>query len=109
LGAKLGEGTWETAKIAWAKLSPKVKQKPLAQGAAVALSEDSEDIEAQAILTKQLEKLLTAHPDLAQSLSDLLSHEPGAVAQMTMVSQTVTGNQNIVIGTSSDSVTITQG
>lgn len=109
LGSKLGEGTWETAKTAWAKLSPKVNKKPLAQGAAVALSEDAEDAEAQAILTKQIEKLLTAHPDLAQSLSALLSRESGAVAQMTTVSQTVTGEQNIVIGTSSGSVTITQG
>ena len=109
LGAKLGEGTWETAKKAWVKLSPKVNQKPLAQGAAVALSEDAEDAEAQAILTQQLEKLLTANPDLAESLSALLSRESEVVAQMTSVSQTVTGDQNIVIGTSSGSVNITQG
>ncbi|NJM99429.1 MAG: hypothetical protein HC800_21855 [Phormidesmis sp. RL_2_1] len=109
LGTKLGEGTWETAKTAWAKLLPKVNKKPLAQGAAVALSEDAEDAEAQAILTKQLEQLLTAEPDLAESLSGLLSRKSGAVATMTRVSQTVTGAKNIVIGTTNGSINITQG
>ncbi len=109
LGSKLGEGTWETAKTVWTKLAAKVKTKPLAQGAAAAVAEDGQDAEAQAIFTQQLEKLLTAHPDLAQTLAALLSRESGAVAQMTTVSQTVTGNQNIVMGTSSGSVNIIQG
>ena len=109
LGAKLGEGTWETAKAAWGKLAPKVAAKPLAQGAAVALSENSQDAEAQAILTSQLEKLLAAHPDLATALQQLLNTEADAVAQVATVTQTVTGDRNITIGSASGSVNISQG
>ena len=109
LGAKLGEGTWETAKAAWAKLSPKVAAKPLAQGAATALGEDSQDAEAQAILTSQLEKLLAAHPDLAADLQQLLNTEAEAVSQVVNVTQTVTGDRNITIGSASGGVNISQG
>jgi len=55
LGTKLGDGTWRTTKTAWAKLSPKVNRKLMAQRAPVVLSEDAEDAEAQTILTNQLE------------------------------------------------------
>jgi len=44
----------------------------------------------------------------SQSLSALLSRESGAVAQMPRVSQTVTDDNNIVIGTSSGSVSIAE-
>ena len=109
LGAKLGEGTWETAKAAWGKLAPKVAAKPLAQGAAMELADDSQDAEAQAILTSQLEKLLAAHPALAASLQQLLNAEADAVAQVVNVTQTVAGNKNITIGSTSGSVNISQG
>ena len=118
LGAKLGEGTWETAKAAWAKLSPKVAAKPLGQDGPRAafpadssrwLGEDSQDAEAQAILTSQLEKLLAAHPDLAADLQQLLNTEAEAVSQVVNVTQTVTGDRNITIGSASGGVNISQG
>ncbi|MEL6556322.1 MAG: tetratricopeptide repeat protein [Cyanobacteria bacterium J06621_11] len=103
LGSKLGEGSWETAKTAWAKLSSKVAAKPLMQGAAVALAEDAEDAEAQAIFTKQLEKLFTAAPDLEQTLSVLLSCQPqpktlAVPPSASSVDPNITGDRNVVTG-----------
>lgn len=109
LGGKLGEGTWETAKQAWGKLAPKVTDKPLAKGAAEALANNGQDDEAQEIWLSQLKKVLTANPELAKDLQGLLDQEAEAVAQAVSVCQTVVGDKNIVIGSSSGSINITQG
>lgn len=109
LGGKLGEGTWETAKQAWGKLAPKVTEKPLAKGATEALAVNGQDDEAQEIWLSQLKKVLTANPDLAKDLQGLLDQEADAVAQAVNVSQTVVGDKNIVIGSASGPINITQG
>lgn len=109
LGEKFGEGAWEKAKQVWGALSPKVKEKPLAQGAAAAIAEDTQDEDAQAIFAQQLKKLLSANPDLAISLQQLLAENADTVAKVTPITQTVTGDRNIVIGEASGSVNITQG
>ncbi len=109
LGKKLGEGTWETAKQAWGKLAPKVTEKPLAKGAAEALAENGEDDEAQEIWLSQLKKVLVANPELAQELQGLLDKDAETVGQAVSVAQSVVGDRNIVIGSSSGSVNITQG
>lgn len=108
LGEKLGESSWATAKEIWRKLSPKVEEKPIAKGAVVALKEDSQDDEAKTILTSQLEKVLIANPDLAQSLQTLLDAKSKTVGNVVNVTQAVTGKKNIVIGESSGSVSINQ-
>ncbi|EKU96909.1 hypothetical protein Lepto7375DRAFT_0834 [Leptolyngbya sp. PCC 7375] len=108
LGEKLGEGTWEKAKQVWGKVFPKVNEKPLAKGAAEALAEDTQDKDAQDALTKEFKKLLEANPELAQSLQQLLAEDTEAVAKAVSVTQTVTGDQNIIIGDASGSFTITQ-
>lgn len=108
LGEKFGEGSWEKAKQVWDKLSPKVKEKPLAQGAAAAIAEDTEDKDAQDALTKQLKKLLAANPKLAGSLQQMMQENADTVAKMIQVTQRVTGERNVVIGDASGSVNITQ-
>lgn len=108
LGEKFGEGSWEKAKQVWTKLSPTVKEKPLAQGAATAIAQDTEDEDAQAVLTRQLEKLLDANPELARSLQQMLDENAVAVASVTQITQTVTGDKNITIGNASGSTNITQ-
>ena len=65
--------------------------------------------EAQEIWLSQLKKVLTANPELAKDLQGLLDQEAEAVAQAVSVCQTVVGDKNIVIGSSSGSINITQG
>lgn len=107
LGAELGESSWETAKKVWNKIASKVKEKPIAQGAVAAVAEDLCDEDAQAILTKQLEKLLIDNPSLSQSLQKILISSD-SVSQAVTVTQTVTGNKNIVIGEADGFVNISQ-
>lgn len=109
LGEKLGEGAWETAKQVWAKVAPKVNEKPLAMGAVEALAEDMQDEDAKDTLTKQFKKLLDANPEFAQALQQLLEADSEAVARVLTIAQTVRGDKNIVIGDASGSITITQG
>lgn len=108
LGAKLGEGTWEVAKRAWEKIAPKVNEKPLAKGAAAAVSEDPQDKDAQTVLAKQVEKLLTANPDLSKELQDLLVTASVFETKEVEVTQTVTGDKNIIIGEGNGIINITQ-
>ncbi|MBE9067180.1 hypothetical protein IQ260_10985 [Leptolyngbya cf. ectocarpi LEGE 11479] len=108
LGSKLGEGTWETAKQVWGKLSPKVAEKPLAQGALEALADNSQDNEAQEVWISQLTKMLAANSNLAEELQRLLDKDAKVVKQAVSVSQTVVGDRNIVIGNSSGFFNLTQ-
>ena len=109
LGEKLGEGAWETAKRVWAKVAPKVNEKPLAMGAVEALAEDTQDEDAKDTLTKQFKKLLDANPEFAKALQQLLEADSEAVARVLTIAQTVRGDKNIVIGDASGSINITQG
>ncbi|MEM6866763.1 MAG: hypothetical protein AAF528_00065 [Cyanobacteria bacterium P01_C01_bin.121] len=108
LGEKLGEGTWNKAQAVWNKLALKVKGKPLAKGAAEALAEDAEDEDAKEALTRQLDKVLAANPDLSQALQQLLAADAEAVSKVVTVTQTVTGDKNIVIGSGDGSVNVRQ-
>lgn len=108
LGEKFGEGTWNKAKDVWHKLAPKVNEKPLAKGAAEALAEDTQDEDAKEALTKQLDKVLATDSTLAQALKQLMTTDAEVVQKVLTVTQTVTGDQNIVIGDASGSVNIRQ-
>jgi hypothetical protein len=109
LGEKLGEGSWDKAQQLWGRLLPKVAEKPLAQGAVQALAENAEDDEAKDILSKQLQKLFEANPDLAQQIQQMVSSDQDMIANAVTITQNVQGNQNIVIGEASGSVNIRQG
>lgn len=101
LGGKLGRGTWDKAKGIWKKVFPKVKEKPLAKGAAEALAEDIQDEDALDVLTRQLNTLLEADPVLAQELHKLMVEDEEVISKAVSITQTIKGDKNIVIGQSS--------
>ena len=108
LGEKFGEDSWEKAKQVWGKLAPRVKEKPMAQGAAAAIAEDTRNERAKDLLVEELKELLAADVELKSFLQQLLNENAEAVASVTQVTQTVTGDRNIVIGNASGSTNITQ-
>lgn len=93
-GKALGENTPEILKSLWAKLRPKVEEKPAAAEAVEDVAKASEDADAQAALRIQLRKILESDPALAAEIAKLVEqaqatqatyhaevHGSGAVAQ----------------------------
>src|SRR6185295_13832735 len=92
-GKKLGEGAPEILKSLWAKLRPKVEEKPAAAEAAQDVAKSPEDPDSQAALRVQLRKILEADSSLAAEIAKLLEaagpkttyqaemHGSGAIAQ----------------------------
>ena len=109
LGEQIGQDSWATAKAAWAKVQPKVEDNPIAISGAKAIAQDRQSKKAQTLLTQELTELLEANPELAQSLKALLKEDDPAVQNAVQVTQNVTGDMNITIGSASGSVNIQQG
>ncbi|HEX9945220.1 MAG TPA: hypothetical protein VGG03_24685 [Thermoanaerobaculia bacterium] len=92
-GKKLGEEGVDLLKRLWAKLRPKVEEKPAAAEAVQDVARAPEDTDAQAALRLQLRKILEADSSLASEIAKLLEaagpktsyhaevHGSGAVAQ----------------------------
>jgi hypothetical protein len=92
-GKKLGEGAPEILKSLWAKLRPKVEEKPAASEAAQDVAKSPEDADSQAALRIQLRKILEADSSLAAEIATMLEaagpkttyhaevHGEGAIAQ----------------------------
>jgi hypothetical protein len=70
-GAKLGEEAWSIAKIIWAKLSPKVLERPALEAAAKDAANSPSDDDSHEILRLQIKKLLSE--DKNASLNENLS------------------------------------
>jgi hypothetical protein len=97
----LGEKGPEMLKALWAKLRPKVAEKPSADEAVHDVVKAPEDADAQAVLRVQLRKILEADSSLAAEIAQILEgagpktsfhaevHGSGAVAQ---------GQGNVVAG-----------
>lgn len=99
---KVGEKSLETVEKIWSKLRPKVEAKEAAKEAVEDVAKDPENPTLQTVLQVQLEKILTQNPDLATEIAQLLKEaESEAQASGVSIQQTVTGNQNQVIGTMS--------
>ena len=115
LGEKVGEGSWVKATQVWGVLWPRVKEKPLVQGAVTAIAKDTQDEDAKAILTQQLEKVFTVDSTLAQTLESILSHESAVAFGLVsivlpaaqLINQSVTRDLNRVV-CRTDSATIDQ-
>jgi hypothetical protein len=100
-GETLKEEGLELAKKLWARLRPKVEEKPAAIEAAQDVAKAPEDSDAQGALRLQLRKLLEEDASLASELAKLLDaaghrqtwtaelHGSGAIAQ---------GQGNVVAG-----------
>lgn len=95
----VGEKTLDKVDQIWAKLRPKVEAKEAAKEAAEDVAKTPDDETMRTVLQVQLRKILEQHSDLAKEVAQLLQEaEAEAEASGTRIEQTVTGNQNQVIG-----------
>lgn len=100
-GETLSEKAPEWIKGLWAKLRPKVEEKPAAAEAVQDVAKAPEDVDAQAALRIQLRKILEADSSFAAEVAKLIEaagpktsyqaelHGSGAIAQ---------GTDNVVAG-----------
>ncbi len=95
---KFGEDAWTKAKAVWEKLHPKVEAKAAAKEAATDLATTPEDEDLQTALRVQLKKLLEGDAALAEAIAQILQADAPDGTPGTQIVQTVTGNQNQVIG-----------
>ena len=101
---KLGEATWTKAIAIWNQLHPKIKDKPAAQEAIADLSQNPDDPDLQAVFRVQLKKILGQDDELCQAIAKILEgNDPTPTTQIT---QTVTGNNNQIIGQSVGSTVV---
>ena len=70
---KAGGEAWNTAKTLWAKLRPKVEEKPAALEAVKDVAAQPDDEEARIVLRRQLGKLLDQEPELAREITQIMS------------------------------------
>lgn len=95
---KFGEAAWQKAQSVWKALSPKVEAKEAANEAVTDVASNPEDEDSLAALRLQLKKLLVQDEHLAATIAKLLQDDAADGAPGLQIVQTVTGNQNQVIG-----------
>ncbi len=95
---ELGVDALHKAQSFWAVLWPNLKAKPAAQEAITDLAADPDDIDLQAVLRVQFQKLLDQDPTLAKTLMAILK-EPGTDdTPGIQIVQRVIGNRTQLIG-----------
>jgi len=95
---KFGEDAWNKAKALWSKLQPEVEAKSDVKIAAEQVAAKPDSQSRQAVLQEELETLLNENSDLARAIAQLLQADAPNGTPGTQIIQTVTGNQNQVIG-----------
>lgn len=75
VGKKLGESSWEKAKILWRKINIFVKDDPKLKGVSIALAEEPQDQDFQVAFAKLLVTQLENLPELADELFDLMKDD----------------------------------
>jgi len=75
VGGKLGEQAFELAKRLWQHLRPTIEASPAALEAVKDAAADTEDPDNLAALRKELKKILTQNPELAETLAKLLNED----------------------------------
>jgi hypothetical protein len=108
LGVKLGEGSWEQAKKIWMKLNPQIESRRLAKASVEELANDENNTEAKDALCAQLNSIFENNPSLANEITLIIQEKSSTTSKVISVSQTVTGNQNLVIGQSEGQLNIKQ-
>jgi hypothetical protein len=96
--SKLGADTWDAAKKIWDKLSPKVEAKGDAKIAAEQLAAKPESDARKAVFQEELETLLKENPDLANAIAKILAEASPEVIAGVQITQTTTGDKNVIIG-----------
>lgn len=97
IAAKFGEAAWTKASAIWAKLQPDVNNNEDLKIAVNQVAAKPDNSNRQAVLQDELETLLNAKPDLARAIAQLFQDGQTSIPT-TQINQTVTGNQNQVIG-----------
>jgi hypothetical protein len=95
---KFGEASWTKAQAVWEKLGPKVEGKESATEAAVDVANAPEDEDLRVALKVQLKKMLDQDEALANAIAQILEADASDATPGTQIVQTVTGDQNQVIG-----------
>ncbi len=75
IGGKLGEQALELAKRLWQHIHPKIEASPAASEAVKDAASDPEDEDNLASLRKEIKKILTSDPALAEILHTLLENQ----------------------------------
>lgn len=96
--SKIGADTWEAAKKIWDKLSPNVEAKGDAKIAAEQLAAKPESDARKAVFQEELETLLKENPDLTEAIAKILADTPPEVIAGVQITQTTTGDKNVIIG-----------
>jgi hypothetical protein len=95
---KFGEASWRKAQAVWAQLSPKIEAKEAAKEAVLDVANAPEDEDFQIALKVQLKKLLAQDEALFNAITQILEADVTKGTAGIRIDQTVTGNQNQVIG-----------
>ena len=72
---KVGEDVWNSAKVIWAKLWPKVEANNDAKKAAAEAAKNLEDEDFQGAFRAELKKILTADTELAEEIAKILEEQ----------------------------------
>jgi len=95
---KFGEDVWETAKKIWERLRPKLEAKDDARIAAEQVAAKPDSKARKDVFQEELETLLKENPDLAEEIAEILAERTLDGTSRLQIIQTITGNQNQVIG-----------
>ncbi|MCU0568676.1 MAG: hypothetical protein MUF49_19020 [Oculatellaceae cyanobacterium Prado106] len=98
VGTQVSENALNKAKAVWDKLHPKVEAKEAAKEAAEDVAKAPDDADSQAALRVQIKKILEADPELAEAIAQILQEPAPDGTPGLQIVQTVTGNNNQVIG-----------
>ncbi len=93
-----GEDAWNKAKAVWSKLHPQLEAKEDMKVAAEQVATKPESEARKAVFKEELEILLKDNPDLAEAIAKILQENAPDGTPGNQIIQTVTGNQNQVIG-----------
>ncbi|MCU0565240.1 MAG: hypothetical protein MUF49_01420 [Oculatellaceae cyanobacterium Prado106] len=98
IGTQFSENALTKAKAVWQKLLPKVEAKEAAKEAAEDVAKTPDDADSQAALRVQLKKILESDAELAGAIAQILQEPAPDGTPGLQIVQTVTGNNNQVIG-----------
>lgn len=95
---KFGEAAWQGARVLWTVLGPKIEAKEAANEAVIDVANNPEDGDSLAALRLQLKKILWQDEEFASEIAEILAKITSDEVPRNKINQTVTGNQNQVIG-----------
>jgi hypothetical protein len=95
---EFGEAAWEKAQKIWQRLRPQVEAKDDLNVAASQVAAKPDSPARQAVFQEELAALLEENPDLRNAIAQIMQEDAADGTPSTQIIQTVTGDQNQVIG-----------